>query len=66
MNDTTLDIGQEVEWLSRPTHDGYLHGVVLQVGTSKAKIRVQSPKTGEYKEKWAEIRYLRSVARTQE
>jgi len=61
MNDTPLDVGQEIEWLSRPTHDGYLHGTVVQIGARKVKIKIQSPKTGEYKEKWAEPQYLRRV-----
>ena len=58
--DNTLTIGQEVEWLTRPTSDGYLHGIVVQIGLKgKIKIRIQSPQTGEWKEKWAEARYLR-------
>lgn len=61
MSEITWTIGQEVEWLTRPTPNGYLHGTVLQVNSSKAKIKVQSPKTGEWKEKWAELRCLRKV-----
>ena len=56
-----LDIGQEVEWLTHPTSNGYLHGIILQIGSSKAKIKVQSTKTGEWKEKWAELRCLREI-----
>jgi len=57
----TWTIGQEVEWLTRPTSSGYLHGIILQIGSSKAKIKVQSSKTGEWKEKWAELRCLREI-----
>ena len=58
-----MQVGDEVEWLTRPVPGGYLHGTVVQVGTSRVKIKVQSPKTGEWKEKWAEPQYLRKVAR---
>jgi len=56
-------VGQEVEWLTRPTPGGYLHGIVLKIGTRKIGIAVQSPKTGEWKPKWAEPKYLRKVER---
>ena len=61
MSEITLAIGQEVEWLTRLTSHGYLHGIVLQINSSRAKIKVQSPKTGEWKEKWANLRCLRKV-----
>ena len=60
-NDTALAIGQEVEWLTRPMAGGYLHGIITKIGPNKIKIRIQSPKTGEWKEKWAEARYLRKI-----
>ena len=55
-------IGQAVEWLTRPIPGGYLHGIVIKPGNRKVGIVVQSPKTGEWKPKWAEPRYLRSVS----
>ena len=56
-----LAVGQEVEWLTRPMLGGYLHGIVCQIGMRRVKIAVQSPKTGEWKQKWAEPAYLRPV-----
>jgi len=52
--------GQTIEWLTRPIPGGYLHGIVIKVGKSKVGIAVQSPKTGEWKPKWAEPTYLRA------
>lgn len=61
-NRCPFNLGQEVEWLTRPTGDGgYLRGIVMQISSSRIKIKVQSPKTGEFKEKWAEPKYLRAV-----
>ena len=55
------NVGQEVEWLTRPTGNGYLRGIVVKSGPCKVGIAVQSPKTGEWKAKWAESRYLRMI-----
>lgn len=58
----SFSIGQQVEWITRPTgNGGYLRGEILKISVSKIKIKVQSPKTGEWKEKWAESCYLRKV-----
>lgn len=54
-------IGQQVEWLTRPMPGGYLRGIVVHIGKHMIKIKVQSPKTGEYKEKWAEPQNLKAV-----
>ena len=59
--DFMLQVGQEVEWLTRPVPGVYLRGIVLKLGTRKVGIAVQSPKTGEWKPKWAEPKYLRKV-----
>jgi hypothetical protein len=52
--------GQEIEWVTRPTPAGYLHGIVIKVGPRKVGIAVQN-KTGEWKPKWAELRYIRAI-----
>ena len=57
-----MQVGDEVEWLTRPIPGGYLKGIVLKLGTRKIGIAVQS-KTGEWKPKWAEPQYLRKIAR---
>lgn len=53
--------GQGVEWLTRPIRDGYLRGIVVKSGLQKVGIAVQDTRTGKWKPKWAEPRYLRKV-----
>lgn len=55
----TFTLGERVEWLTRPIPGGYLHGIVIKPSSRKVGIAVQSPKTGEWKPKWAEPAYLR-------
>ena len=54
--------GEQVEWLTRPVPGGYLQGIVIKPGQHRIGIAVQSPKTGEWKPKWAEPNYLRRVS----
>lgn len=56
-----MEVGQRVEWLTRPIPGGYLHGVVVKVGPHKIGIAVQSPKTGQWKPKWVNADYLRKI-----
>lgn len=57
-----LNVGDEVEWLTRPLREGgYLRGIVLHIGMKRVKIKLTWVSPHVEIVKWIAPEYLRKV-----